>query len=120
MFLERCFNNENDSEIEIKPNQITILSTGIKVEIPQGKCGVVKCRSSLAYKYGLQMLEGIIDSGYRGEIKVIFIGCVKSFLVLPGDRIAQLIIVNCYPQFEIVDELSDTDRGIGGFGSTGR
>ena len=86
-----------------------------------GHYGRVAPRSGLAYKYGIDVLAGVIDVSYRGEIKVILNNCTHcdGFIVKKGDKIAQLILEKCStPQVRIVAELSDTDRGEGGFGST--
>lgn len=95
--------------------------TGIAVEIPAGYVGLVFPRSSIANTHlALSNSVGVIDSGYRGEIKAKFRkGGTRGYNV--GDRIAQLIIMP-YPEvtFEEVDELSDSDRGEGGYGSSGR
>ena len=100
--------------------------TGIAVEIPQGYVGLVFPRSSICNKQlSLSNSVGVIDSGYRGEIKAKFRliedGKDNWDIYMTGDRIAQLIIMP-YPEvaFEEVDELSDSDRGEGGYGSSGR
>lgn len=101
-----------------------LVGTGIAFALPRGFVGLVHPRSGLAAKNGVTVLNapGTIDAGYRGEIKVILYNTgAESFLVSPGDRIAQLIIqqVEC-PAIEVVAALDeDTTRGIGGFGSTG-
>ena len=95
--------------------------TGIAVEIPAGYVGLIVPRSSISER-GMTLANsvGIIDSGYRGEIKVRVQYGQNSRLYDRGDRIAQLVIVPCPPVvIEEVDELSDTERGDGGFGSTG-
>lgn len=100
-----------------------VYGTGIAVEIPEGYVGLVFPRSSIC-KTSLMMSNsvGVIDSGYRGEITVVFRDMKSSYKAyLPGDRIAQLIIMPC-PKVEpvFVDELSETERGEGGYGSTGK
>ncbi len=100
-----------------------VYGTGIAVEIPQGYVGLVFPRSSV-YKTGTMLTNcvGVIDSGYRGEIKARFVGTNGNGKVYDvGDRIAQLIIMP-YPDVEFVeaDSLEDSDRGTGGYGSTGR
>ncbi len=100
-----------------------VIPTGIHIELPLYWEGQVRPRSGLAAKGGITVTNspGTIDSDYRGEIKVILHNTsTKKFWVRPGDRIAQLVIKPVWlPVIEYVDELSDTDRGEGGFGSTG-
>lgn len=108
---------------EIKPGERYAVPTGIAVEIPSGYEGQVRPRSGLALKEGLTVLNtpGTIDSGYRGEVKTIMINQGDTpFQITKGMRISQLAI-RSVPNVEFieVDELSDTDRGAGGFGSTG-
>lgn len=99
------------------------IPTGIAVEIPVGYYGKIAPRSGLGNNHGVTFINspGIIDSDYRGEIKVGLINHSRSkYWVNPGDRIAQMIITKVEPvQFEYVEELSETERGEGGFGSTG-
>ena len=96
--------------------------TGVRVAIPKGYVGLLFARSSLC-KYGMLMANGagVIDSGYTGEIQVPLLNAGDSvFRVWAGERIAQLVILPCeLPTFTLVDELEDTERGEGGFGSTG-
>ena len=100
------------------------MPTGISIAIPDGYAGFLQPRSGLAYKHGVTVLNspGLIDSGYRGELKVLLINTdpTVDFEVVRGERIAQLVIQS-YEQvnFEEVDELPDSERGLGGFGSTG-
>ena len=106
----------------IQPNTREVIRTGICLEIPRGFFGQIAPRSGLAVKSGIMTMAGIIDPDYRGEIKVVLYNSdsAQKFVILPGDRIAQLIIKFCYPaNFEVVSELSDTTRADGGFGSTG-
>jgi dUTP pyrophosphatase len=107
----------------IQPLERKLISTGIAIEIPEGYYGRIAPRSGLAIKNGIDVLAGVVDSEYRGEIKIVLYNGDKSnsFFVEPGDRIAQLIIERHYNfEFvEVVEELSNTDRGAGGFGSTG-
>lgn len=106
----------------IPPGQRKAVSTGIAIEIPEGYYARVAPRSGLAVKHGIDVLAGVVDSGYRGEIKVVLLNTdsSSSFEVNPGDRVAQLIIEKHY-NFELqeVDGLSDSDRGSAGFGSSG-
>jgi dUTP pyrophosphatase len=98
--------------------------TGIAVEIPSGQAGLVLPRSGLAERHGIALVNapGLIDSGYRGELRVLLLNTdpVEPFEVAEGDRIAQLVVVRIEsPALEEVDELSRSERGAGGFGSTG-
>ena len=100
-----------------------VINTGIALAIPEGHVGLIHPRSGLAAKHGITVLNspGTIDSGYRGEIKVILRNTGhQDFLIEVGDRIAQLVIQE-FVTAELweVDALDDTDRGAGGFGSTG-
>ena len=108
----------------ILPGKFCMITTGIAMEIPNGYVGLVFARSGLATTKGLRPANcvGVIDSDYRGEIKVCLYN--DSFDVREvnfGDRIAQIVIVPyIYPNLEVVENLSDTERGDGGFGSTGK
>lgn len=104
--------------------QIEIVDTGISIELPQGTEAQVRPRSGLSFKHGISLVNapGTIDFAYRGNCKValIFNGD-KDYTINKGDRIAQMVIQKVLPiEIEEVDELSDTDRGTGGFGSSGR
>jgi len=104
------------------PHERKLIKTGIGVAIPEGYYGRIAPRSGLAYKHGIDVLAGVIDSGYRNEIGVILINFGdKSVDIENGDRIAQLIIEQCFDaEFaEVEDFLDQSDRGTGGFGSTG-
>ncbi len=107
----------------IKAGEWALVPTGIHIKIPQGYEAQVRARSGLALKYGIALLNGIgtIDSDYIGEIKVILINHSKTdFVVQHSDRIAQLIIAKYeHITWQQVIELSETQRGEGGFGSTG-
>ena len=113
-----------DSSIEIAPHETCFVHTGISVEIPEGYCGLVFARSSMGAKRGLTPANkvGVIDADYRGEIMVTLHNhSEKVATVDPGERIAQLAIVPFLKaEFEECDDLSDTVRGAGGFGSTGK
>jgi dUTP pyrophosphatase len=107
----------------IYPNERILIMTGLSLEIPEGYEAQVRPRSGLAYKHGITVLNspGTLDSDYRGEIGVILINhSDTAFQIRPGDRVAQ-IVFNKLPeiQLEEVTELSKTDRGSSGFGSTG-
>lgn len=95
--------------------------TGVHVEIPEGWVGFIKSKSGLMVKHGM-ITDGTIDAHYTGPIKVcLFNHGLDEYTVKAGDKIAQLVIVPCLlPRLELVDSLEKTDRGDGGFGSTGR
>lgn len=109
-------------DIDFAPGEQRILSTGVSLEIIGGYYGQIAPRSGLALEYGIIVLGGIIDSDYRGEVKVILKNTGKKpWMLRQGDRIAQLLILPCYQgDLTVVDFLSETDRGAGGFGSTGK
>jgi dUTP diphosphatase len=109
----------------IGPGERASVGTGIAVAIPEGQAGLVIPRSGLAAKHGISVVNapGLIDSGYRGELRVLLLNTDRSepFSVEPGDRIAQLVLVRVETEeLEEVAELDETARGVGGFGSTGR
>ncbi|NCD04586.1 MAG: dUTP diphosphatase [Spirochaetia bacterium] len=107
----------------LKPGDYSLIPTGLKIALPPGYEAQVRPRSGLAAKYGVTVLNspGTIDADYRGEVKVILINHGKNdFIINNGDRIAQFVIAPIVnTTFIEVDELDDTDRGEGGFGSTG-
>jgi dUTP pyrophosphatase len=110
--------------VTIEPGSRALVPTGIALAIPQGYAGLVLPRSGLALRHGLTLLNtpGLIDSGYRGEVKVLLVNhdCAAA-AVARGDRIAQLVIQRVESAELIeVEELPPSDRGAGGFGSTGR
>ena len=108
---------------QVAPRVVTLVPTGVAVAIPEGHVGILAARSSLAVKKAMTLANGvgIIDADYRGEIQVPITptdGCHN--LIQAGTRIAQLLILPvALPTIEVVDELPDTERGHGGFGSTG-
>ena len=109
----------------IVPGMRENVGTGIAIEIPEGHAGLVLPRSGLAARHGIALVNapGLIDSGYRGEIRVLLLNTHPGvvFEIEPGDRIAQLVISPIADAEPIeVEELSDSDRGGGGFGSSGR
>ncbi len=112
-----------DNPIVIKPLQRVLVPTGICVEIPEGFELQIRPRSGLALRHGITVLNtpGTIDPDYRGEIKVILINLgEEDFTIKRGDRIAQMVMCPVIRfEWEIVNELSKTSRGEGGFGSTG-
>lgn len=106
----------------IKPLSRQLIKTNISVGIPDGFYGRIAPRSGLAYKSGIDVLAGVIDSDYRGDIGVILLNTDlnKDFEVKVGDRIAQLIIEKCFnADWKEVENLKDTQRSSGGFGHTG-
>ena len=113
-----------DTPVTLEPMERKIIHTGLKIALPEGYEAQIRPRSGLAAKYGITVLNspGTIDADYRGEIGVILVNLSNtSFTIQPGDRIAQLVVA----KFEQIDwlpmnELSDTKRGEGGFGSTGK
>jgi len=113
-----------EGSAEIAPGEAYLVHTGIALEIPDGHVGLIFARSGLAVKRGLAPSNkvGVIDSDYRGEIMVSLFNQSKTVqTVESGERIAQLVIVPfAHADFLIADSLSDTERGEGGFGSTGR
>ena len=113
-----------EESVTIDAGQTVFIPTGIAMEVPKGCAGLIYARSSLGTKRGLAPANkvGVIDSDYRGEIGVVLHnhGQVAQ-TVAPGERIAQLLITPVLtPAYTEVDELTDTDRGAGGFGSTGK
>lgn len=111
-------------DILIKSGKYEAVPTGTSIALPEYLVGLVHPRSGLAAKHGITVLNtpGTIDSGYRGEIKVLLYNTSDTdYWIAEGDRIAQLVIQEYVtPRFEQVEELDETDRGAGGFGSTGR
>ena len=120
----------------LAPFERAVIPTGLCVEIPDGFYGRIAPRSGLAVKSGIDVMAGVIDSGYRGQVGVVLINLApqaylsaadvtldasSSFLISPGDRIAQLIIERCYPAEWISKEVieKETERAQEGFGSTG-
>lgn len=97
------------------------IDTGVHIEIPDGYVGMIKSKSGLNVKYGLTS-EGVIDAGYTGSICVkLYNHTNKSYCINKGDKISQLVIMPiASPILKQVDKLDDTERGSGGFGSTGR
>lgn len=112
-------------DASIDPGCREIISTGIAIAIPEGYAGFVQPRSGLAAREGLTIVNtpGLIDSGYRGEIKVIALNTdlENTIQIKRGERIAQLVIQEVpVVTIDVVDELDATERGEGGFGSTGK
>lgn len=113
-----------EAGLTLSPYGRALIPTGLRLEIPQGFEVQVRPRSGLALKHGLTVANapGTIDSDYRGELGVILINLGdQEFHISHGDRIAQMILAPVVQAvFTMVDEMSETDRGTGGFGSTGR
>lgn len=105
----------------IRCNQSRTFNTGTHIQIPEGCVGLIKSRSGLMVNHGITT-DGTIDAHYTGPIKVcLFNHGGSKYEVKAGDKIAQLVILPCLlPELELVDRLEETDRGDGGFGSTGR
>ena len=111
-------------DIDLAPGQRHAVATGFRVAIPDGYEIQVRPRSGLAFKHGISVpnTPGTIDSDYRGELKILLINHgTEAFAIRRGERIAQLVpAVVTLASFDEVDELDDTHRGAGGFGSTGQ
>ena len=110
---------------KLGPGERASVGTGIAVAIPEGHAGLVLPRSGLAARHGVALVNapGLIDAGYRGELRVLLLNTDREepFEVEVGDRIAQLVLVKIEaPSLEESDELDETPRGAGGFGSSGR
>ena len=107
--------------IYVLPMSAVTIDTGVHVELPQDTVGMVKSKSGLNVKHGIQS-EGVIDVGYTGSIRVkLYNHSGNGYLVHKGDKISQLVIMPILtPDLELVDELDETERGNNGFGSSGR
>ncbi len=114
-----------DEPLTLTPGQRTMIPTGLAIELPDAQCvALLYARSGLAIKHGLTLPNcvGVIDSDYRGEVRVGLINLgTEPYTIQPGERIAQLCIAPVWQAaFVQAEDLSDTDRGAGGFGSTGK
>ena len=113
-----------EEAVTIRPGEIFWVPTGIALEVPKGCAGLVYARSSLGAKRGLAPANkvGVIDPDYRGEIRVVLLNHSKEPQTLqPGERVAQFVITPVLtPVYEEAEELEDTQRGAGGFGSSGK
>jgi len=111
-------------QITIKPLQRLLVPTGLHIELPIGYEAQIRPRSGLAFKHGIGIVNspGTIDADYRGEIKVLLVNLSDTdFVINDGDRIAQMVIAKHETiSWENVEELSDTARGAGGYGHTGK
>ena len=109
--------------VELGPGERAVVGTGLAVAIPDGYAGYVQPRSGLAAQHGISMVNtpGLVDSGYRGELRVILLNTDRrdAFVVEPGMRIAQLVVLPV-PQVDpvVVEELPESERGVKGFGSS--
>lgn len=112
-----------DAPMTLEPGARTLIPTGFAMALPAGYEAQIRPRSGLAYKHGITCLNtpGTIDADYRGEVKVLLINHgQEAFTITRGERIAQMVIAPItQPLFKSVNELSETERGAGGFGSTG-
>ena len=110
--------------VTLEPGERALVRTGVAIALPEGHAGLVLPRSGLAARHGIALVNapGLIDEGYRGEVKVLLLNTDRreAFAMAPGDRIAQLVLV-AVPAAEAVEvaELGATERGNGGFGSSG-
>ena len=113
-----------EAPVTLEPGEGYSFPTGLAGEIPQGLVGLLFCRSGLGVKHGVSLPNcvGVIDSDYRGELIVPLRNFGdKAYTIQPGERIAQLVLVPVFlPPVAEVEELSETQRGTGGFGSTGK
>lgn len=108
--------------VRIPPLCRKLIKTGLSIEIPTGYYGRIAPRSGLALKHGIDVLAGVVDSSYRGEVGIVLYNTdpYESVLIAEGDRVAQLIIERHYNfAFEETNNLSESDRSIKGFGSSG-
>lgn len=111
--------------VTLKPGQRALVPTGVAVAIPRGYAGFVMPRSGRALKDGLALVNspGLIDSGYRGELKVVLVNfdSEEPIYIARGDKVAQLVVQRVENvELEVTDELPPSERGAGGFGSSGR
>lgn len=117
------YSMEGDT-VTLKPHETVMVHLGFAIEIPEGYAGLVFARSGLASKRGIAPANkvGVVDSDYRGECMVALHNHTDSEVIVEGgERIAQLVIVPFLKaEYELAEELSDTQRGAGGFGSTGK
>jgi dUTP pyrophosphatase len=118
---DAAFDIEANEETHLYGYSRQLISTGVRMAIPEGYCGIIKSRSGLAVKNSIEVGAGVIDAGYRGEIKVLLCNHGDTVLpIKPGDRIAQLMIVPVPAvTLEVVKDLDETTRSDKGFGSTG-
>lgn len=110
------------TNVTIAPGERTDVSTGIAIEIREGYVGLIWDKSGISYKHGIKVLGGVIDSGYRGEIRIGLINLGKESITFKaGEKVAQMLVQSIEsPEIVETDTLSDSERGESGFGSTGR
>ncbi|MBC3540801.1 dUTP diphosphatase [Rufibacter sediminis] len=113
-----------EASVTLKPLQRTLIPTGLCIELPEGHEAQIRPRSGLAFKHGISIVNspGTIDADYRGEIKVLLVNLSDTdFVVEDGERIAQMVVAR-YERvaWQTVEELTETQRGAGGYGSTGK
>jgi dUTP pyrophosphatase len=121
---DAAFDLKASEDVDMEPGKPVLVPTGVFMELPTGYEAQVRPRSGLSYKHALTVLNspGTIDAGYRGEVRVIMLNAgLEPYKVKKGDRVAQMVIAKL-PDVEIqaVEQLSDSTRGKGGFGSTGK
>jgi dUTP pyrophosphatase len=113
-----------DEPVSLEPLERKLIGTGLFIELPAGYEAQIRPRSGLAFKYGLSVLNtpGTVDADYRGEIKVLLVNLSnETFVVQDGERIAQMVIAKHEQiQWDAAETLSETERGAGGYGSTGK
>ena len=113
-----------EEPVILKPLERTLIPTGIKIELEHGYEAQVRPRSGLSIKHGITLINcvGTVDEDYRGELCVPVVNLSnEAYTIQPGERIAQMVIARVeQAKIEVVEELSDTERGVGGFGSTGK
>ncbi len=119
---DAAFDLYASEDVDIKPGERVSVPTGLAMEIPEGYVGLIWDKSGLSHNFGLKTLGGVIDAGYRGEVKVGMTNLGKEIYKFEkGHKVAQMIIQKCEcVDIKETDELSDTSRGVGGFGSTGK
>ena len=112
-----------EAPVTLKPLERKLIPTGLYIELPEGYEAQIRPRSGLAYKHGISIVNspGTIDADYRGEIKVLLVNLsAENFEVNTGDRIAQMVVARHEQvQWQEVDTLNETTRGVGGYGHTG-
>jgi dUTP pyrophosphatase len=112
----------SSEHISLEPGQYLAVATGLAFEIPKGFVGLIWDKSGLSTNHGMKVLGGVIDSGYRGEIRIGIINLSKKVYIFePGDKVAQMLIQKIeIPKIVEIQLLSETKRGSKGFGSTGK
>jgi dUTP pyrophosphatase len=112
-----------EAPVTLKPLERKLIPTGLHIELPEGYEAQIRPRSGLAYKHGISIVNspGTIDADYRGEIKVLLVNLsTENFEINTGDRIAQMVVARHEQvQWQEVDTLNETTRGVGGYGHTG-